>query len=706
MSKRAFDHVLIIMFENQYRGYVLQNPYMANLAEQGIELTNSFGVMHPSQTNYITSIAGELCDVSDDDAPSPLLKQQTIVDLIEASPYQLRWKAYMDSYIADNNPWQPEGFTPTDHYPYVIKHNPFSSFENIVTNQQRWQKIDNEAGFWRDLLNNNLPEYAWFTPNMWNDGHYLAGTTNDTCNGERAPVLVDQQANWLKSFFAGLNFPGPNSKLPPNTLVVVTYDEADFEAFFDKGKKYTYDGPNQIYTVLLGDNIPPGKEHQGYNHYSLLKTIEKNFNLGSLHKNDHEANWFQFLWGKSFAWQQPEKSCLGRVKQFTACGFEQQLLFVAQEEDNSLTYRSLTYRNIKGHEDDLNRVQALPLAENAGQAFALAANDRQALLVYSDTDGLLQVLSYSLTTGWVPAQIPAKEPVRQLDLVALPDNSGFMLVYQTQAGSLFSSRFSGSSADDSATDTNGPWQTPEKLCHIINTPTAQGPVTVNSNISAPFKLARLGASILLIYSQPHSNNLSCLSYNTADFNKVNVKTSAYSGPYDDYTVNAWSASSFDLNVFGETRPAATPVTPIITPEAEPEPTEQTLAANGQFALQTLDGVIHLLHNAGDNPQLLSSTFSIGGTLTPGLPVSYQPDAPGEENTSDGYGTLFEAGWSRVEPVGNIVRDNNTAIAMANFNEQLWLFYQPLGQDGISICRGDYRSEQHIKDKTKESEHEQ
>lgn len=84
---------------------MLQNPYMANLAEQGIELTNSFGVMHPSQTNYITSIAGELCGVSDDDAPSPLLKQQTIVDLIEASPGQLKWKAYMDSYIADNNPW-------------------------------------------------------------------------------------------------------------------------------------------------------------------------------------------------------------------------------------------------------------------------------------------------------------------------------------------------------------------------------------------------------------------------------------------------------------------------------------------------------------------------------------------------------------------------------------------------------------------------
>lgn len=46
-TQRAFDHVLIIMFENQYRGYVMENPYMRRLARQGIQLGNFFGVMHP-----------------------------------------------------------------------------------------------------------------------------------------------------------------------------------------------------------------------------------------------------------------------------------------------------------------------------------------------------------------------------------------------------------------------------------------------------------------------------------------------------------------------------------------------------------------------------------------------------------------------------------------------------------------------------------
>lgn len=134
---RAFDHVLVIMFENQYRAYVMANPYFRRLAAQGIDMASYFGVMHPSQTNYISSIAGELCNVSSDDQPAPLLPQRTIVDLVEESPFGLRWRAYMDSYIPQNTPWSPT-LVPQDEYPYVIKHNPFSSFANIVGSQARW----------------------------------------------------------------------------------------------------------------------------------------------------------------------------------------------------------------------------------------------------------------------------------------------------------------------------------------------------------------------------------------------------------------------------------------------------------------------------------------------------------------------------------------------------------------------------------------
>ena len=155
MSRRAFDHILIIMFENQYRSYVLANPYMRRLARQGIQLGNSFGVMHPSQTNYIASIAGALCNVTSDGRPAALA-ERTIVDLIEEAPGRLRWKGYMESYVREATPWTPD-FCPQDAPPYFIKHNPFSSFASIVRSEERWRQIDNEAGSVRRPAQRRVP---------------------------------------------------------------------------------------------------------------------------------------------------------------------------------------------------------------------------------------------------------------------------------------------------------------------------------------------------------------------------------------------------------------------------------------------------------------------------------------------------------------------------------------------------------------------
>jgi hypothetical protein len=85
-AQRVFDRVLVVMFENQCRSYVLDNAFFRRLADQGIELGNYHGVMHPSQTNYIAAVAGELCGVTEDNPPQALLTQRTIVDLLEEAP--------------------------------------------------------------------------------------------------------------------------------------------------------------------------------------------------------------------------------------------------------------------------------------------------------------------------------------------------------------------------------------------------------------------------------------------------------------------------------------------------------------------------------------------------------------------------------------------------------------------------------------------
>ncbi|MCL1124104.1 alkaline phosphatase family protein [Shewanella surugensis] len=651
MMHRVFDHILIIMFENQYRSYVMQNDYMRNLAAQGIALTNSYGVMHPSQTNYIASISGELCGVNDDNFPTPYLPQKTIVDLIESSPYQLDWRAYMDSYISGWTPWKPIDFTPIDAYPYVLKHNPFTSYQRIINQQKRWQKIDNEAGFFADLLNGTFPEYAWFTPNMWHDGHYLMSTTDNDLKGERAPALVDQQAHWLQNFFKRLNFPGPNSKLPAKTLVVVTYDEADFEADYDTPTKYkyNYDGPNQIYTTLLGDMIIPGQETEGYNHYSLLKTVEKNFNLASLDKNDHDANWFQFLWGKRFRWQQHRTTPIADVLDLQICCYRGQMFIAYVTSEHHLYYRTFNGTVFS---------EAIHLKDEC-QQLSMAANNQQLMLSYHDSQQQLTVLEYDVTYGWRNNTCFNYTQITQSAMTCIPHQEGFMLVYCSSQGTFLSRRYQ-----------DGQWQEQTEIIPSNNT-----------HPQTNFTLAHLGASLLLIYTNT-DHSLACVSYNTAEFNQIQVEKSQYAGPYDDASINQWSPCAFSINHFSHKPSIYTPT--------EPEPDHNDYAAKGNLCCATLNGVIHLLHNNPNGEQLITETFSINGTLTPRYPVSYNPSK--EDCTSNGYGTLAEAGWSEQVAVNGVIRSPDTPLSSTCYQDQLWLFYQAKHTNEIHIYCGGYTNE--------------
>ncbi len=632
--ERAFDHVLVIMFENQYRSYVMANPYMRGLAARGIDLANSFGVMHPSQTNYIASIAGELCNVTDDDPPPALLEQRTIVDLIEESPYGLSWKAYMDSYIPQNTPWTPE-LTPQDEYPYLIKHNPFSSFASIVRNESRWKRIVDESQFWKDLINGEFPEFAWFTPNMWNDGHYLDGTQKEP--PERAPALVDQLALWLQGFFGALRFPGADSHLPPRTLVVVTFDEADFEKDYDATRKYTYDGPNQIYTVLLGDGIQPGVEEEGYNHYSLIRTIEQNFGLGSLQKNDAGANWYQFLWGRRFGWSAASETPI-RAESLAAANCCEALYAVYSRGGQ------LAFRTFDGSQwSDEQPVGA------AGERPALARCGGRLVLV-SDTGSSLAWLDYGLDSGWSDQPQPVvSAAVTHFALASFDGGSRCMLVWREASGKVFS-----------RIRTAGGWE-PQS-------------VDTGHTSAGEVALAVLGASLYLIV-EAEGQTLRAVSYNTADFNVVTVAESRWSGPYDNTTKDAWSPSAFPVAHFAH---GPNPLT-----AGENEPIRQPYRASAPLAAATLEGVIHLAHPGASNPQVISETFSLSGIMTPLKPVSYNQSD--ETTTSNGYGTLALAGWSAQEPIQGVF--NRGAMAMARLGSELVLLFQPEQGGCVHLCRG-------------------
>lgn len=636
-TARTFDQVIIIMFENMYRSYILENDYFAWLAEQGIDMQNYFGVMHPSQTNYISSIAAELCNVTDDDQPPPL-QQQTIVDLLEAKG--VSWKAYMDGY--NPIPWSAD-MTIADQYPYVIKHNPFSSFANIIDNPDRWAKIDNQIGFYQDVANGTLPNYCWFTPDMWNDGHYLVGTKTEPA--ERAPGLVDQQANWLKYFFGNLQFPGPNSILPPNTLVVVTWDESDFEADWDKGKKYTYDGPNQIYTVLLGDQIQPGTQNEGYNHYSLTRTIEKNFGLADLGKNDTHANWFQFLNDKQYAWGGSTSTDLPTDTHKLASAWDQDVLMVACATSQGIEI----WQNAGGN---WSQEAALEHANVLDVGLAPTVPGESLELFFADDSGIHGCLlsdpasSVQLVAGVCP----------RFSVHSAWDGYATMLVWADEDGALMS------------------------LTKLNQNEQAwpSDPVATGQSTHGDFTLASIGPSIYLVFEQQGDEPLGVLSYNLAEFNTVSYPESKWSGCYDDTVANAWNPSVFPVAHFSH---MASPVTP-----GEEEPLTEPYYGAGPLAAATLDGVIHLTHQNQSGDQIMTETFSIAGLMTPKLPVSY--NASDATTTSNGYGGLAEAGWSEQQAV-SVTDQALTCSTMAANSQMVALVYQTEASDLQMLC-GAYR----------------
>lgn len=651
--RRVFDHVLILMFENEFRGYALQNPYLRRLARQGIDLCGYSGVMHPSQTNYIASVAGELCNVTYDTPITPLLQQRTIVDLIEEAG--LGWKGYMQSYCAEAQPWTSQ-LVPTDQPPYYVKHNPFGSFARIVSSQDRWRRVQDEAAFFADVLNGELPEYAWFTPNIWSDGHYADGTY--AAPNPRAPALIDQLARWLEGFFGRLRFPGPRSHLPPRTLVVVTFDESDFESAWQPADASTYDGPNQVYTVLLGDMIQPGREEEGYNHYSLLRTIEENFGLGTLGKNDRGASWMQFLWGRRFRWGAPSPTPIAAAGALAAASSGDALHVVYAGADGSLVMRMFA----GGVWSEASPVGA------QGDAAALAPHAGGLVLVYRDGDGALRSREYQPTTGWAA---PGKEPIATgavggFALASLEGGARSMLVWRDTGGALQSRGLA-----------QGAWQPPAPVAGFT------------MDAASPITLCALGTSLYLIFKAAGSaqaDTLSVVSYNTAPFNVVTVATNEYDGPQDNTSREAWSPSAFPVAHFSARPDAATP--------GELEPHQRPYRAGDALAAATLDGVLHLCHPSPASALVMEETLSLPGLMTPVAPVSVASSSAATAN--DGFGTLAEAGWTRQVPIHGAEAAAGTPLAMAHVEgpdaSYLALLCQPRPGDLVQLWLGAYREE--------------
>lgn len=142
------------------------------------------------------------------------------------------------------------------------KHCPPVLYDSVVNVPERLARIRNFNDLVVDVNASAIPQWVFITPNMINDGH-------DTS----VQYASDWLNYWLPAFLAN---PAFNDN---RTIILLTFDE---------NESYTIN--NNVYTLLLGNGLPENLRNTTddtyYTHYSSLSTVQANWGLKSLGRQD------------------------------------------------------------------------------------------------------------------------------------------------------------------------------------------------------------------------------------------------------------------------------------------------------------------------------------------------------------------------------------------------------------------------------------
>src|SRR5256886_45077 len=184
----------------------------------------------------------------------------------------------------------------TTHEPYEHEHNGFVAFQDIYTNTARCSKIAlanpsgcgtvTDCSLINDLNSVSAPNFMWLTPNDCDNMHAsnvcTTGNGYNGCTSGGSSSCIKGGDNYLKS-------------LVPNILSSYAFQNQRSSLFivFDEGTGYCpLNGSSEscLYAVWAGPVAKTSfSSSRLYNHYSLTKTIEINWNLAALTSNDAGA---------------------------------------------------------------------------------------------------------------------------------------------------------------------------------------------------------------------------------------------------------------------------------------------------------------------------------------------------------------------------------------------------------------------------------
>lgn len=257
-SWQNINHIIIVVLENTDYKDAIKQDFLGTFAHKGALLTESHGVRHPSQPNYIALVSGSTHGVDSDNNVD--LDVAHLGDLLEGA--QKSWKVYAEGYPGNE-------YLGATYGKYARKHVPFLSFTNVQKSSARMANIVPAWQLYLDQKYNALPNFSLIIPDLDNDGH--------NTNVERAS---DSMETFLGSI---LNDP----EIMKDTVVIITFDE--------DADKFTQ--VNHIYTAFTGAGVIQDiKSMNKYNHYNILRTVEEIFQLGTVGQNDQTAMPITEIW--------------------------------------------------------------------------------------------------------------------------------------------------------------------------------------------------------------------------------------------------------------------------------------------------------------------------------------------------------------------------------------------------------------------------
>jgi hypothetical protein len=313
-------HVFVILLENEgfdstFRKETLA-PYLADtLRHAGALLRQYHGIGHFSLDNYIAMIGGVPptretqidCPRFIDFVETGTAKDGqpigagcvypphvlTVVNQLEAKG--LTWRAYMEDMGSDptresatcGHPAigsldSTQRATPIDHY--ATKHNPFMYFHAVIDSPACKQNVVALPSLESALQSvTETPNFAFISPSLCHDGHDRPCKNGEPGGLESANAFLQ---HWVPIITSSPAFRADG-------LLIITFDEAlSIEASAcchePSGPNVLNPGVNgpgggRVGAVVLSPFVKPGTVSDiGYNHYSLLRTIEDVFGLDHL----------------------------------------------------------------------------------------------------------------------------------------------------------------------------------------------------------------------------------------------------------------------------------------------------------------------------------------------------------------------------------------------------------------------------------------